>query len=181
MAEPLKILVIEDDPGLLQLLEVLLGADPRVAEVRVLDDGNAAEAAAAELGPDVVILDTGVPGDGDVIGPRLRERFPSIRLISFSGYDKPAPWADERIVKGGNAAEQLSMAIFKTDDPVPHDEMRRFLHDIRNPVGAILGFTHILENRHKVSEEQLEEILAAIRRVTERLSHIIDEFSDEHR
>ena len=181
MAEPLKILVIEDDPGLLQLLEVLLGADPRIGEVRVLDDGNAALQATEELGPDVVILDTGVPGDGNVIGPKLKERFPDVRLISFSGFDKPAPWADERIVKGGDAAEQLTSAIFRTTVEVGHDELRGFIHDIRNPLGAILGFTHILENREKLSEEQLDDIFAALRRVSVRLSTIIDDFSDKHR
>jgi signal transduction histidine kinase len=102
-------------------------------------------------------------------------------LISFSGFDKPAPWADDRIVKGGDAADQLSAAIFPPEKTVDHDELRRFLHDIRNPVGAILGFAHILENRDRISEEQLDEILAAIRRVTERLSGIIDTFSEEHR
>ncbi|HET7482843.1 MAG TPA: histidine kinase dimerization/phospho-acceptor domain-containing protein [Actinomycetota bacterium] len=181
MTDPLKILVIEDDPGLSQLVAMLLGSDPRVGEVVVMNDGTDALTKARELQPDVVVLDTGVPGDGEVIGPKLRETLPNIRLISFSGFDRPAPWADVRIVKGGDAAEQLTTAIFGVAKESDYDAVRRFLHDLRNPLGAILGFTHLLEDRGRLTDEQLEQVMAGIKRSALRMSEILDSFSEQHK
>ena len=61
------------------------------------------------------------------------------------------------------------------------EEFRRFIHDIRNPIGALIGFAHILKSRDdKLSEEQREQVVDSMVRTSERLSQVVDEFSDVH-
>ena len=68
-----KILVIEDSPDLLSLLERLLGSHG--FEVRSACDGNTGLARALEYHPDLAIIDIGLPGrDGLEITAELRRR-----------------------------------------------------------------------------------------------------------
>ena len=58
--------------------------------------------------------------------------------------------------------------------------LRGFLHDIRNPISAILGFTHLLDSRHDdMSEEQRQQVLESLNRTAKRLSSIVDHFSSD--
>ena len=60
-------------------------------------------------------------------------------------------------------------------------EVRRFIHDIRNPIGALIGFAHLLKTRDdKLSDEQRSEVLDSISRTSERLSKMVEEFADAH-
>lgn len=71
--EPLKVLVVEDDPESLQMMGALLslwGYEPRLVPA-----GPAALQAVEEETPDVVLLDLGLPGmDGFEVARRLRSR-----------------------------------------------------------------------------------------------------------
>ncbi len=65
--------------------------------------------------------------------------------------------------------------------PVGDAELRRFIHDIRNPIGALVGFTHILQMRDdKLSDEQRSQVLDSMARTSERLSKLVDDFADAH-
>jgi len=65
--------------------------------------------------------------------------------------------------------------------PVDDAEFRRFIHDIRNPIGALVGFTHILQTRDdKLSDDQRSEVLESMRRTSERLSKLVEDFADAH-
>lgn len=71
VSEPAKVLVVEDDPEIRYVIELAL-ADARL-EVRGVDDGDRALAAARDWGPDVVLLDLSIPGpDGVEVCRRLR-------------------------------------------------------------------------------------------------------------
>jgi hypothetical protein len=61
----------------------------------------------------VVVTDHGLPGlSGEDMAARMRELCPHARIISFSGTDETAPWADERVTKGaGIAIDQLRAAV----------------------------------------------------------------------
>ena len=62
------------------------------------------------------------------------------------------------------------------------EEFRRFIHDIRNPIGALIGFAHILKSRDdKLTAEQRERVLDSMLRTSERLATMVDDFSEEHR
>jgi len=71
MADPLRVLVIDDEPQIRRFLRVSLGAEG----YRVVEADHAAQGLAqlAETAPDLVILDLGLPdGDGLELIPRLR-------------------------------------------------------------------------------------------------------------
>lgn len=83
MIEPVRVLVVDDDPGVRELLEDYLSeqgyevlAADSAAIARVLLDGEA---------PSVVLLDVGLPGeDGLSLARHIRERF-DIGIIMISG------------------------------------------------------------------------------------------------
>ena len=63
---------------------------------------------------------------------------------------------------------------------VGEEDLRIFLHDIRNPISAILGFAHLLESRNDdLSDEQRSKVLDSLNRTAQRLSALVDDFSDE--
>ena len=66
----------------------------------------------------------------------------------------------------------------------PDDEklVRDFVHDIRNPIGAIVGFADILKNKDdRISEEKRQEVVEALHRTSERLRQIVEEFAAERK
>ena len=187
----LKIMIVDDDASLRQMLDVTLGLDDRIAEVESTGTPDEALKLAVEFEPDVVVVDSVLVADGSEVGEHLREVLPDARLISFSGMEREALWADARVLKSGDGIEQLRREIFRMtqesevegsaagDDD---DELRRFIHDIRNPIGAIIGFTHILRTRNdKLTEKQHIEVIEALDRTAERLSGLVEAFAEARR
>lgn len=82
----LRVLVVDDNVDASQTLSDLLEIWGH--ETRVAFDGHGALAVAAEFGPDVVLLDIGLPGlDGYEVARRLRSfRAPSPILVAVTGY-----------------------------------------------------------------------------------------------
>lgn len=108
-----RVLVVEDNGALRFALRVMLEFEPYVEKVELVPSGEHALRVASELQPDVVVTDTGLPGlSGEEVATRLREVVPEARIISFSGADKPTPWADERITKASfDSLERLRAAV----------------------------------------------------------------------
>lgn len=108
-----RILVIEDNGALRFALQVMLENEPDVEQVETVPSGERALQIATELQPDVVVTDTGLPGlSGEEVAGRIRKLFPDTRIVSFTGNDKPAPWADEQIVKASSySLESLRAAV----------------------------------------------------------------------
>ena len=83
MAQPLRILIVEDDPEAAESLRILLGLlghEARIARTRI--EGVRM---AQEWGPDVVLSDIGLPGlDGFGVAEALRPS--GIRLIAITSY-----------------------------------------------------------------------------------------------
>jgi CheY-like chemotaxis protein len=83
----LRVLVVEDDPDGAEIMRLLLRLYGH--RVEVAEDGPAALAAARRFGPDVVLLDIGLPGmDGYEVARRLRdvpEGKPPL-LVAVTGY-----------------------------------------------------------------------------------------------
>jgi DNA-binding response OmpR family regulator len=83
MSEPAKVLVVEDDPEISYVIELALGAAR--LDVRAVDDGDRALAAAQDWLPDVVLLDLNIPGpDGVEVCRRLR-RFSNAYVLMLTG------------------------------------------------------------------------------------------------
>ena len=82
--QPTRVLVVEDDPGIRDYLEAVLGR--RGYEVFACADGEEALARAAELRPDLVTLDLALPGiDGLETLRRLKREMPGVAVVMLSG------------------------------------------------------------------------------------------------
>ena len=107
-----RVLVIEDDHHLRDLLEVVLDLEPGI-EVETLADERRALEAYRRYQPDVVVLDLMLPHiGGDEIAAQLRAERPEVKIISISGLEpSPRAWADEQVVKCGSMVEDLQRAL----------------------------------------------------------------------
>jgi adenylate cyclase len=111
---PARILVVDDVPQNVRLLEAVLAA--RGYEVLTADNGLAALEAAVSEQPDLILLDVTMPGlDGYAVCRRLREReetamLPVIMVTSSVGPEKTRAFeagADDFISKPFNHDELL--------------------------------------------------------------------------
>ena len=186
----LKILIVDDDASLQQMLDITFGLDDRVAEIATTGTPEEAVKLAADFQPDVVVVDSVLESDGSEVGEHLRAVVPGARLISFSGMERDARWADARVLKSGDGIDQLKREIFgagQESGPFPvasadDEELRKFIHDIRNPIGAIIGFAHILKTRDdKLSDEQYAQVIEALDRTATLLSSMVETFGTKHR
>src|SRR5205809_8148607 len=98
-AQPIRILLVDDDPSFLQSLEALLTGEPGLEIVGKAASGKEALAAAARFEPDVAVIDVLMPTMNGIECARLlQERYPKARVILISGSifeDKRTP-PDER-------------------------------------------------------------------------------------
>ena len=80
-----SVLIIDDEPNIRRMVGALLTSEG--FEVRDASDGVSGVARAAELDPDLVLLDLMIPGtmDGMAVLEKLRERFPDLPVIMMSG------------------------------------------------------------------------------------------------
>jgi sigma-B regulation protein RsbU (phosphoserine phosphatase) len=89
-----RILVVDDEPGLLRAVDRILG---RRYAVTPFESPSAALAAAADIDPDLAILDIRMPEmDGFELLARLREVVPGIDVILMTG---SASNPDEKLVR----------------------------------------------------------------------------------
>lgn len=91
----LRVLLVDDNPDLAELLgEALRTFDH---DVRTALDGPSAIAAAEAFGPDVALLDLGLPVmDGYELAKQLRSRDQRVRLIALTGYGQDKDRAKSR-------------------------------------------------------------------------------------
>jgi DNA-binding NarL/FixJ family response regulator len=87
MADPIRVLVVDDHPIVRQGLVAYLGKRADIAVVGEADDGQRAVSAAARLRPDVVLLDLVMPRmDGVEATRRLRELVPDSRILVLTSF-----------------------------------------------------------------------------------------------
>ncbi|MCS6947462.1 MAG: sigma 54-interacting transcriptional regulator, partial [Steroidobacteraceae bacterium] len=80
-----RILVVDDDPGLLRLLTIRLRAENY--EVEAVDNGPAALALASRFRPDLVISDLRMePMDGIALLREMQSRWPGVKLILLTAH-----------------------------------------------------------------------------------------------
>lgn len=98
----MKVLVIDDDRSIREVLSIAFSVDERICEVRAVDGGREALEMCADYSPDLVFLDYWMPGmGGDVVAKGLREVHPKAHIVAFSGVlDQKPQWADDFCVKG---------------------------------------------------------------------------------
>ena len=97
------ILIVDDDPDMLQALQIRLQANGY--HVHCAEDGRGALSEARKHAPDLIVLDLGIPaGDGFVVLDSLRASIDlsSIPVVVLSGRDRRAN--EERVLKAGAKA-----------------------------------------------------------------------------
>jgi DNA-binding response OmpR family regulator len=100
---PADILIVDDDPDMLQALRIRLKANGY--DVHCAEDGMGAISEARKRVPDLIVLDLGIPaGDGFVVLDSLRASIDlsSIPVVVLSGRDRRAN--EERVLKAGAKA-----------------------------------------------------------------------------
>jgi DNA-binding NarL/FixJ family response regulator len=96
MADPIRILLVDDQRLMREGLRILMELEPDLEIAGEAKDGQAALKAYAELQPDVVLMDVRMPGmDGVEATWRLRERWPNARVIILTTFDD-----DEYVFEG---------------------------------------------------------------------------------
>jgi DNA-binding NarL/FixJ family response regulator len=85
-AQPVRVLIADDEPLFVQMLEALLGADPRIEVVGAARDGGEAVELAIELEPDVTLMDISMPTmDGIEAVRRIVGRQPDAAIVMLTG------------------------------------------------------------------------------------------------
>lgn len=85
----LRVLLVDDEPDILLLLQTLLSVSSWEI-VGKAPDGPTALRVAETIEPDVAVIDYMMPGmDGVEVAGHLRARHPSCRIVMFSAYPKP--------------------------------------------------------------------------------------------
>jgi CheY-like chemotaxis protein len=82
-----KMLLVDDNRDGVEALALLLTLEGH--EVRAAYDGASGLEIAGEFGPDVAVIDLGLPGmDGFEVAKKLREMLPNAQLIALSGWHR---------------------------------------------------------------------------------------------
>jgi DNA-binding NarL/FixJ family response regulator len=89
-AQPVRILLVEDNDVFRQALELLLGLEAGFEVVGAVTDGTSVIAACEALNPDVVVMDFRLPGmDGVEATAALRAERPEIAVVCLTASASP--------------------------------------------------------------------------------------------
>ena len=85
MSDPIRVVLVEDNDVFREALELLLGFRSDMTVVASVRDGTEAAAVAADLRPDVVLMDYRLPGlDGVQATRAVLEAYPQARVVCLS-------------------------------------------------------------------------------------------------
>ncbi len=96
MADPIRVLLVDDQRLMREGLRILLELEPDLEIVGEAENGQEALTAYADLRPGLVLMDVRMPGmDGVQATRSLRERWPQARVIILTTFDD-----DEYVFEG---------------------------------------------------------------------------------
>jgi signal transduction histidine kinase len=193
-----KILLIDDDYDLLQLLRSYL--QEQGFEVVLASGGRQGIASALDGPPDVVLCDLNMPGmDGyEVLAEFHRqELLADIPFIILTGLGEPVDvrrgmnlGADDYLVKPFDPSEVLKAILARLERREAERQRRekqiaratelfaRTIHDLRDPIFVIIGYTELLKNSPATDgglKEQTDMFLGRMQQAVGRMQEIISE------
>ena len=117
MAPRPVVLLVDDDPMMRELLSDVFSVHGGFRIGGVASDGFEGAMLAADISPDVVVLDYFMPRwDGEKAAGFIRERCPDTKIIAFSAVLTEHPnWADTFLIK--NEIGQLIPTVEKMLPP----------------------------------------------------------------
>lgn len=113
-AQPIRILLVDDDASFLHSLEALLTGEPGLEIVGKAASGKEALAAAARAEPDVAVIDVLMPTmSGIECAHLLQERYPKARVILISGaiFEDKRPHPADAYLEKSEVPERLHATI----------------------------------------------------------------------
>jgi DNA-binding NarL/FixJ family response regulator len=121
-AQPIRVLLVDDEPMFLEAVRALLEPDERVRVVASTDDGEKALELAGVERPDVALVDLAMPGmNGYEIMRRMIAASPALLVLAVSGLTQPSAQAEATdagacgfLLKGalhGEIAEAIVAAV----------------------------------------------------------------------
>ena len=123
MTPPISVLIVDDHPVVRRGLRVLLEVQDGIEVAGEAGDGATALALAAELAPDVILLDLKLPGmDGIAVLGELRARDSAARVLVLTSATEPA--SASLAVRSG-----ASGVVYKDVDPDALVRAIRSVHD----------------------------------------------------
>jgi DNA-binding NarL/FixJ family response regulator len=146
VTEPLRVLLVDDHPVFRKGLRALLGSIPDTVVVGEAADGTAAQVLAAELAPDVVVMDLHMPGlDGVAATRRIVDDSPATGVLVLTmSEDDDSVFAAMRagargyLVKGADAEDVLAAitAVGKGEAIFGPTVAHRILSFLSRPLSA---------------------------------------------
>ena len=176
---PARILVVDDVPANVRLLEAVLGS--RGYDVITAEDGLSALAAVAAEQPDLILLDVMMPGlDGYAVCRRLRERedtavLPVIMVTSSLGEEKTRAieaGADDFIPKPFNHEELFARVRSLL-------RIKRYYDTIKSQAAALEELNRTLEQRVQEQVTELGRLRRLQRFLSPQLAHAVVTSGDE--
>jgi DNA-binding NarL/FixJ family response regulator len=120
---PIRVLIVDDHPVVRRGLRVLLEVQDGIVVAGEAGDGAAALALAAELTPDVILLDLKLPGmDGHAVLTELKAAGSTARVLVLTSATEPA--SASLAVRSGAAG-----VLYKDVDPDALVRAIRSVHD----------------------------------------------------
>ena len=90
VVEPIRVLIADDHRLFAEALEAILSSDPRTVVIGRAANGDEAVRRAAELKPDVVLMDISMPVlDGIAATRRIRAERPAAVVLMLTGSSSP--------------------------------------------------------------------------------------------
>jgi len=84
-----RVVFVDDDPGLCQLVELILNWEPDIELVGIATTGQQGVKMACDLAPDLLITDFRLPDiSGVEVGNLVSQKCPTTRLLLISGYGR---------------------------------------------------------------------------------------------
>lgn len=108
-SQPLRVLVVDDHALVREGVAALLRGEPDLQVVGEAADGSSALRLAAEVAPDVVVMDIGLPDmTGIEVTKQLRQRLPAVRVLALTVHEKDEYM--EEMIRAGASGYVLKKA-----------------------------------------------------------------------